>query len=113
MVCQVIIYILYYRICIALFEVTASFGATCYGIMVPNTSACRNVDMGGASIFNNLPILIKRGKLYINLKISLNYLKIMDSNHKNFLKKYCHVLYFSSDSDSHFLLLCRTWNTAP
>lgn len=55
---------------------------------------------------------LKKGNLYINLKISLNSLKIMNSYPKN-LKKYCHVLYFSSDSDFHFLLLCRTWNTAP
>lgn len=45
------------------FRFTASFGAVCYGIMVPNTSACRNVDMGRASVMKKTYcILIKKRK---------------------------------------------------
>lgn len=73
--------------------------------MVLNTSACRNVDMCHASVMKkhliSYCILIKRGVLYINRKIGQNSLKIMDSNLKIFFyKKYYHVLYFNSDSDS-------------
>lgn len=44
------IYIVLHVYVLPYFRFTASFGAVCYGIMVPNTSACRNVDMGRASV---------------------------------------------------------------
>lgn len=55
-------------------------------------------------------ILIKDAYCMIS-KIGLNSLKIMDSNHKNFksIAMYCILIPILT----HFLLLCRTWNTAP
>lgn len=55
-------------------------------------------------------ILIKDAYCMIS-KNGLNSLKIMDSNHKNFksIAMYCILIPILT----HFLLLCRTWNTAP